>query len=58
MNERPVIDRLIAERIAEAEASRLTHDPTRGGRVRRRVGGWLIDLGETIAATPSRREAH
>ena len=58
MNERTVIDRLIAERIAEAEASRLTHDPARGRRVRRRVGGWLIDLGETIAATQSRREAH
>lgn len=58
MNERPVIDRLIAERIAEAEASRLTRDPTQGRRVRRRVGGWLIDLGEAIAATQARREAH
>ena len=58
MNEREVIDRLIAERIAEAEASRLTHDPARAGRVRRRVGSWIIGLGETIAASHSPRQAH
>lgn len=53
-----VVDQLVAERIAEAAATRLTRSPTRPRAIRRRVGVWLIELGETIAAGQAPREAH
>jgi hypothetical protein len=53
-----VVDRLVAERVAEAEATRLIRQPARPRGVRRRLGIWLIGLGETIAAGQAPREAN
>lgn len=56
-----IVRQLIAERLAEAEATRLArhrHEPAHPNAVRRAVGGWLIELGESIAAVRAPRRAN